>query len=130
MKSKLKKRRERMGEKLTEIRAIQIGDMRIDISGHPEITEFTYDEDAVQEYLENSANRVVRWNESECTFSVQLKVNRIIALKLSGSWDWVIENCPDKRVRHLIKYHKDDRVKMKNWRHAVKLIGKMLEAKL
>lgn len=119
-----------MGEKTTEIRAIKIGDKVWDISGQDEITEFTYDEEAVREYLEDSANRVIRWNEGECTATVQFRVNKIVLLKLSGSWDWVIENCPDKRVKHLIKYHKDDRVKMKNWRHAVKLIGKILEAKI
>ena len=40
----------------------------------------------------------------------------IIILKFRGIWYWVFENCPDRRVRHLVRY--------KNYLHAQRLATK------
>lgn len=45
-------------------------------------------------------------------------------LKISGALDWLIEYCPNRRVTHLMKYGKNDNVRYKNARRAVKLIAK------
>ena len=102
---------------------IIIGDMQIDNSGIPEITDFTFDEEAGREYVEDHI--IARFGEGELTFTTT--INRIAYMKVLGVWNWTIENCPDKRVKHLMKNHKDDRVKYKNFKHATRLIGKILE---
>lgn len=110
---------------MKDIRMVKIGDMCIDISDHPEIMEFTYDEEAVQEYIDEQCRPVIDYANCKAHFTI--RINRITAFKLAGAWDWVAENCPNKRVAHLMKYHKDDRVKYKNFKHAVKIIGRILE---
>lgn len=104
---------------------IIIGDMKIDNSSIPEITDFTCDEEAGREYVEDRI--VARFDENLGEMTFTARINRIAYMKIIGVWDWTIENCPDKRVKHLMKNHKDDRVKYKNFRHATRLIGKILE---
>lgn len=116
-----------MPYEMKDIRMVQIGDMRIDISDHPEITELTYDEEAVEKYVEDQCRPIINFADCEATFTIS--IDRIKLLKIAGVWDWVIENCPDKCVAHLIKNHRDGRVKYKNFKHAVKLIGKILEGR-
>ena len=50
----------------------------------------------------------------------------ILMLKLVGIWDYAYTYCPSRRVRHLMVYGKNDRVKIKNYRHAMNLINKYL----
>lgn len=48
----------------------------------------------------------------------------IIILKFGGIWYWAFENCPDRRVRHLMMYGKNNRVRYKNYLHAQRLATK------
>ena len=41
-----------------------------------------------------------------------------------GVWYWVLKNCPDRRVKHLMMYGKNKRVQYKNYLHACRLITK------
>lgn len=50
----------------------------------------------------------------------------IILLKLVGIWDYACTYCPSRRVKHLMLHGKNDRVKLKNYRHAMNLINKYL----
>lgn len=44
-------------------------------------------------------------------------------------WDWVLEKCPNRRVKHLMTYGKNERIRRKNFKHAVRLISKFVAVK-
>ena len=52
------------------------------------------------------------------------RLNLFSILQISGALDWIIEYCPNRRVAYLIKYGKNDNVRHKNIRRAIKLIMK------
>lgn len=58
--------------------------------------------------------------------SMQIKINRMLFYKLTGVWDWVIKNCPNRRVVHFMRYGKNDRIKEKNFKRAMRILGKEL----
>lgn len=103
---------------------ITIGDMKIDTSGIPEISNYTYDDSELRYELKN---RAITQIEASGSFTCQFKLNRMVWAKLTGLWDWARYNCPDKRVKHLMKYGKNDRIKWKNFKRAIKMIGRILE---
>lgn len=45
-------------------------------------------------------------------------------LKLLGVYDYVLENCSNKRVVHLAKYAKKERTRTKNLNRAIKIVAK------
>ena len=47
--------------------------------------------------------------------------------KLTGLWDWVYQSCPNRRVRHLMKYGKTKRVREKNFKRALHIVGVILD---
>ena len=63
-----------------------------------------------------------KFGELTCTFSIP----RITWLKFVGIWDYAYTYCPSRRVKHLMVYGKNNRVKLKNYRHAMNLINKYL----
>ena len=87
------------------------------------LTDYNYEdfEPDTMDYLKKSV--VFDKHELTCTFTV----NRITVLKVMGIWDWVRENCPNGRVKHLIKYGKNDRVRYKNFKRAVKMVAKCVK---
>lgn len=103
---------------------IIIGDMQIDTSGIPEITDFTYEEKPVRDYI---VARLREATNAELTATVTLEP--ITFAKISGFWDWLIENCPNRRVVHLMRYSKDRRIVIKNYCRAQRIIVKMLARK-
>lgn len=76
----------------------------------------------------NEANKYVKKNtflmsvDAPSSITIKMKVNRIALYKISGLWDWAIEYCPDRRMRHLIKYGKSKRVQLKNFKRTFKKI--------
>lgn len=61
----------------------------------------------------------------EFTFtSIYSNLNWMLFLKLCGAWNVVVEACPNKRVRHLIKYGKNEKIIKKNFHRAIRLIRK------
>ena len=79
-----------------------------------------YREDT-ESYLKE--NMVLRMYDP-CELTITSTVNRILLLKIGGIWYWVLENCPDRRVKHLMMYGKNERVQYKNYLHACRLITK------
>ena len=59
------------------------------------------------------------------TFTVKMNVKAFY--KLTGLYDWVCNSCPNRRVAHFIKYGKTSRVQQKNFKRALRIIGKILE---
>ena len=58
------------------------------------------------------------------SFNATVKLNKVDLLKLLGIYDWVIDNCHNRRVVHLIKHGKNIKVRKKNFNRAIMIIGK------
>lgn len=92
------------------------------------LTDYDYRdyEEATTDYIKS--NMFLCKNASgeiEC----RLKVNRMFLIKIMGIWDWVLENCPNGRVKHLMRQGKNERVRYKNFKRAVHLISKNVKEK-
>ena len=65
-------------------------------------------------------------NNDCLSFNATIKLNKIDLWKLSGIYNWVIDNCHNRRVVHLIKYGKNIKVRKKNFNRALKIIAEEL----
>lgn len=88
---------------------------RYDFEDHREDTE---------SYLKE--NMVLRMKDP-CTFTVTAHVSLYGLLIISGVWDWVLENCPDRRVKHLMLHGKKERIRRKNFYRAIRLIARRVK---
>lgn len=90
------------------------------------IPEFEIDDDLIKEYVRDNSV----WSTNNYpTLTFTCRVNFIELYKLIGLWDWVMRYCPNKRVVHLMKYGKNDKVKLKNCRRALRLIEKEVNSR-
>ena len=62
------------------------------------------------------------WDNAELSVESHLPIK--LWLKLTGIYDYVLEMCSNKKVVHLAKYAKKDRVRTKNFNRAIKIIAK------
>lgn len=62
------------------------------------------------------------WDNAELNIESHLPMK--FWLKLTGIYDYVLEMCSNKKVVHLAKYAKKDRVRTKNFNRAMKIIAK------
>ena len=85
------------------------------------VTDYTYDGDAWADRVEAFMKTNIRIN-GDC--SLTCTISRIQLLKIIGLWDLTLTLCPDRRVKHFMQ-HGSDRVKIKNFYHACRLIGRM-----
>jgi hypothetical protein len=83
--------------------------------------EVTEEEEAILHDYVKSHMRIIDGLRAEFV------VNKIEVLEILGFWYPVFKACPDRRVAHLMMYGKNDRVKLKNYYHAIKLIGRELD---
>lgn len=67
---------------------------------------------------------VKSYDNSTLTFTCRF--NRIIFYKLIGIWDYALKYCPNRRVRHLMEYSKNSKVKLKNFYRALRLIAELI----
>ena len=65
---------------------------------------------------------ILDWDNAELSFESHLPIK--LWLKLAGVYDYVLEMCSNKKVVHLAKYAKKDRVRTKNFNRAMKIIAK------
>lgn len=88
-------------------------------------------EKRVIEMTEEEEKMIYKYVKSRMRIVDGLKVvialNKVELLKLVGLWSQIYQMCPNKRVKHLMRYGKNDRVKLKNYYHAIKLIGRELD---
>lgn len=61
-------------------------------------------------------------NNDCLSFTATVKVNKFDLWKLLGIYSWVIDNCHNRRVVHLIKHGKNHKVCKKNFNRALKII--------
>lgn len=66
--------------------------------------------------------RYVEGKDGHITF--EMSVTRVNLLRITGCWDWVLENCDDRRVVHLMKFGRNDRIKLKNFNRAMRIIAR------
>lgn len=85
------------------------------------VTDYEYDGEVWIEKLKKYVSDAF-YNSPIRTLHVEL--SRIQLLKIVGLWDMVLTLCPDRRVKHFMQ-HGSDRVKIKNFYHACRLIGRM-----
>lgn len=87
------------------------------------ITDYTFNsEDGfanIKEYVKR--NSILTDN-----LTLHVKIDRIQLLRLIGLWDFALTLCPNRRVKHLM-LHGSERVKYKNFRHAQRLIKRMVK---
>lgn len=98
------------------------------IEGRPVygIAEFTCDMGTVvKEYFD--ANSIITWT-TPLSYEFYIKWNNYLLYKLMGLWNWVADNCPNRRVAHLIKYGKTERVRNKNFKRGLHILGTYLDA--
>lgn len=86
------------------------------------ITDFTYDADTAKDHIRDYIRANMVWNR---TLTAIVNIDWITLLKLVGLWQMALDNCPNGRVRYLMQ-HGSSRTKLKNYRRACKLIGKMV----
>lgn len=63
-------------------------------------------------------------SESEISFKISFNVE--LFYKLTGLWDYVYNNCPNRRVVHLMNYGGTKRTRMKNFKRGLRIIGRIL----
>lgn len=103
------------GERITGI--------TIDGSEIKGISDFSVEGDVIEEYIK--LNTKVSF-KNYFTVTATCKINRMAFYKFIGLYDWSIENCPNKRVVHLMRYGKNNKVKMKNFRRSLRIVEKVL----
>ena len=89
------------------------------------ISDYSFEEheEAAREYC-RSCWVVKRYAQNSLEFT--MKIKRIPYLKVLGLWDWAYENCPNGRVKHLMRYGKNDKIRHKNYQRALGIICKSL----
>ena len=96
------------------------------INGDPVkgISDLAVYETDMTEYIKNHITYSFNNDCSSLTYTI--KVNKIDLWKLSGIYNWVIDNCHNRRVVHLIKHGKNIKVRKKNFNRALKIIAEEL----
>lgn len=90
------------------------------------ISDFEADTTAVKEYVEDSFSKALRSMELG-TWTATVVFSRFSILQVCGLWGWVIKNCPNRRVAHLINHGKTSRVRWKNFLRGMRIIAKELK---
>lgn len=65
-------------------------------------------------------------NNDCLSFTVTIKNNKFDLWKWLGIYGWVIDNCHNRRIVHLVKHGKNNKVRKKNFNRALKIIAKEL----
>lgn len=86
------------------------------------VTDFTYDGEYVEDYIKDFVRANLRTIDG-FAFTCPV-INFWTLLKISGVWQWVINNCPNKRVVYLMQ-HGSYRTRKKNWHRACSIISKI-----
>ena len=106
-----------------------ISDLSLTIDGceYLGIADFEADFSAYEKYVEDKIYNAIRLNDAGLTATI--KFNKIKFYKLIGVWDWVYKYCPNRRVAHLMRCGKNDRIKRKNFYRGMHILGVLLTNK-
>jgi hypothetical protein len=89
------------------------------VVGTVKSVDFTCESDEVMDYPLNLTDSF--------EFTTTCTLSEWAWYKLIGAWDFVISICPNRRVAHLCKYGKNERIKRKNFKRAIRIINKECE---
>lgn len=97
-----------------QIGVLYLGDTEIPVK------DFT----CTKEWAE-STQYVYNLDSGEFSFTItNPNWTRMLFLKLCGVWQAVVDMCPNRKVAHLIRYGKNDKIRKKNFNRAIRLIYK------
>lgn len=98
------------------------------IDGNPlcNVSSFEMDADAGEKYIDECVRKAVVKLHDEITFTYTVQWDPIAWWKVIGLWDWAIRNCPNKRVIYLMNHGKTRRVRLKNFKRAIRIVAKIL----
>lgn len=93
-----------------------------------EIPEFEFDEaqciESISSYIHPNS-KFITCPEEGVSFTLTCKINKEILMKLAGFYDYVLKYCPNRRTAHLMKYHKNERTRFKNFKRSYREIIKL-----
>lgn len=61
----------------------------------------------------------------EATFEATCKINRVLMLAITGVRDSVLDLCPNKKVVHLAKHGRNNKIRKKNFNRAIRILEEM-----
>ena len=93
--------------------------------GQARIESFECDLHKVCEEHRDEIFKITDIDHRSLTFKMTFNTEKFY--KLTGLYDWIYRNCPNRRVRHLMKCGKTKRVRKKNLRRALHIMGMLLE---
>jgi hypothetical protein len=100
---------------------INVDAIHIDGVEYKGLPDFDATLEPVEEYVKD--NIKFKMNE-DLSFTATCKVNKWVIFKLLGIYQWVMNNCPNKRVVHLAQYAKSPKTRSKNFNRAIRIIAK------
>lgn len=87
----------------------------------PELNDL--EEDTINNVPKDHVN--LDLNSNACfTCKLDNSFSEFDILRITGIYDWVIYNCPNRKVVHLIKYSRSYKVRKKNFKRAVRILYK------
>ena len=84
------------------------------------IPDFTVADEDIRDFCEQNTAIVLK----DCVLSAILKIDRMLFYKVIGLYNWVINYCPNRKIVHLIRHGKNKRIRNKNFKRALRIIGK------
>lgn len=100
------------------------GTIYIDGNEFAGISDFSVE----QEEFDEAANQAIRFNINESSvLSGTISLNMWQLYNAIGYIQWLKDNCPNKRVIHLIKHGKNKRVRWKNFIRAGRIVERRLK---
>ena len=98
------------------------------INGNPVkgISDLAVYETNMTEHIKDHITYSLNEDNDCLSFTATIKVNKFDLWKLLGIYNWVIDNCHNRRVVHLIKHGKNNKVCKKNFNRALKIIAEEL----
>lgn len=108
-------------------RFIELKDGILYIAGYENIPDFGPID--TQEIYYNNKHKLIKIIpcHSKCSLTYNVRFDSEKYWRLTGLWKWVYDNCPNRRVRHLLMYGKTKRIRIKNFIRGVKIIGNIVE---
>lgn len=87
------------------------------------IKDFTFDDETADDNIRGYIRKNMRWSSSCITM---VRIDKITLLELIGLWQCMLDNCPNGRVKYLMQ-HGSKRTRLKNYKRACKLLGRIVK---
>ena len=95
---------------------------------HKGIPSFLCSSEDFRKYFDEctTIKDLVHSKDSSLILKCHFDIHKFI--KLIGLWDWVYNNCPNKRVTYFMRCGKNDRIKNKNFKRALEILLKEINS--